>query len=154
MPLHNLATTVVEQWVHDTEGLLEALIKQAVQELVTEMQTTHFQGGLNRVDHGWHLASFQIVLNGEPQLPTREAPDGVASAWSGAEIALQIAGMELGDTITGSYGMAYSMRLEYGFTGTDSLGRTYNQPAYAFVRSAAQNWASIVARLQDQVRPQ
>lgn len=148
------ATAVVEGWVHETEGLLEAIVKQAVQELTIEMQTTHFQGGLNRVDQGWHLASFQIVLNGEPQLPTRESPDGEAPAWSGAEIALQIAGMELGDTITGSYGMAYSMRLEYGFTGTDSLGRTYNQPAYAFVRTAAQNWPAIVARIQDQVRPE
>lgn len=147
------ATAVVEAWVHETEGLLEALVKQAVQELTIEMQTTHFNGGLNRIDQGWHIASFQIVLNGEPQLPTRKAPDGEAPAWNGAEIALQIAGMELGDTITGSYGMAYSMRLEYGFTGQDSLGRTYNQPAYAFVRTAAQNWASIVARLQNEVRP-
>lgn len=147
------ATAVVEAWVHETEGLLEALTKQAVQELVSEMQTTHFQGGLNRIEHGWHLASFQVVLNGEPQLPTREPPEGEAPAWSGSEIALQIAGMKLGDTITGSYGMAYSMRLEYGFAGQDELGRTYNQPAYAFVRTAAQNWPAIVARLQDQVRP-
>lgn len=147
------ATAVVEQWVHETEGLLEAIIRQAVQELTNEMQTTHFNGGLNRADQGWHIASFQLVLNGEPQLPTREAPEGQAPAWSGAEIALQIAGMALGDTITGSYGMAYSMRLEYGFTGQDSLGRTYNQPAYGFVRAAAQNWPAIVARLQEQVRP-
>lgn len=139
--------------MHETEGLLEAIVKQAVQELTIEMQTTHFQGGLNRHRDGWHIASFEIGLNVEPQLPTREAPEGTAPAWSGSEIALQIAGMNLGDTITGSYGMAYSMRLEYGFTGQDSLGRTYNQPAYAFVRTAAQNWPSIVARLQDQVRP-
>ncbi len=147
------ATAVVEAWVHETEGLLEALVKQAVQELTIEMQTTHHEGGLNRVDLGWHLASFQIVLNGEPQLPTREVPEGSAPNWSSAEVALQIAGMELGDTITGSYGMEYSMRLEYGFTGQDSLGRSYNQPAYAFVRTAAANWPAIVARLQNEVRP-
>lgn len=147
------ATAVVEGWVHETEGLLEDLIRKSVQELVKEMQTTSGNGGLNRIDQGWHVASFQLVLNGEPQLPTRKAPEGEAPAWSGAEIALQIAGMELGDTITGSYGMEYSMRLEYGFTGVDSLGRTYSQPAYAFVRSAAANWPAIVARLQDQVRP-
>lgn len=147
------ATAVVEAWVHEQEGLLEAIIKQAVQEITIEMQTTHFNGGLNRFENGWHIASFQLVLNGEPQLPTREAPEGNAPAWNGGEVALQIAGMELGDTITGSYGMAYSNRLEYGFTGQDSAGRTYNQPAYAFVRTAAQNWASIVARLQNEVRP-
>ena len=146
------ATAVVEAWVHETEGLLEALIRRAVQELVTEMQTTHFQGGLNRADTDEHLASFQIVLNGEPQMPVREST-GQTVNWNSGEIALQIAGMELGDTITGSYGMAYSNRLEYGFTGTDSLGRVYNQPAYAFVRTAAANWPSIVARLQEQVRP-
>ena len=70
-------------------------------------------------------------------MPTREALEGQAPRWSGAEIVLQIAGKKLGDTITRSYGMAYSTRLEYGFTGQDSLGRTYNQPADAFVRTAA-----------------
>lgn len=30
----------------------------------------------------------------------------------------------------------YGRRLELGFTGTDSLGRRYNQPAYPFMRPA------------------
>lgn len=32
--------------------------------------------------------------------------------------------------------MVYSRRLELGFTGTDSLGRNYNQPAYPYLAPA------------------
>lgn len=147
------ATAIVESWVHEQEGLLEALVKASVHALIKEMQTTHFEGGLNRADTGEHLNSFQLVLNGEPQLPTRKSSGQQFGTWSDAAINLVIAGSKLGDTYVGSYGMNYSLRLEYGFTGTDALGRSYNQPAYAFVRTAAQNWPAIVARLQNEVRP-
>ncbi len=153
MPLSNLATTVVEDWVHETEGLLEAIIKESIQRLVIEMQTTRFNGGLNRIDQGWHIASFQINLNGEPQMPTRIAPDGPSPGWAVNEVALVINNLALGDIAVGSYGMIYSNRLEYGFTGMDSMGRSYNTPAYAFVRTAAQNWPAIVAEVQNEVRP-
>jgi len=147
------ARAIVEDWVYETEGLLKAIIQQSIQNLVIEMQTTRFNGGLNRIDQGWHIASFQINLNGEPQAPTRLAPEGAAPGWAVNEVALIINGFELGDTIVGSYGMIYSNRLEYGFTGMDSRGRVYNTPAYGFVRSAAQNWPSIVAAAQNEVRP-
>jgi hypothetical protein len=147
------ARAVVENWVYETEGLLEAILKQAIQNLVIEMQTTHYNGGFNRIDQGWHIASFQINLNGEPQAPTRVAPEGAAPGWAVNEVALILDGLSLGDTVVGSYGMIYSNRLEYGFTGIDSLGRTYNTPAYGFVRMAAQNWPAIVAAVQNEVRP-
>lgn len=33
--------------------------------------------------------------------------------------------------------LVYARRLEYGFSGTDSLGRTYNQPPGGYARRAA-----------------
>ena len=147
------ARAIVEDWVLENEELLEAVIKQSVQNLVIEMQTTRFNGGLNRIDQGWHIASFQINLNGEAQAPAREAPEGRAPGWAVSEVGLVINSFRLGDRITGSYGMIYSNRLEYGFTGMDSKGRAYNTPAYGFVRSAAANWPSIVAAVVNEVRP-
>jgi hypothetical protein len=39
---------------------------------------------------------------------------------------------------------AYSRRLNYGFAGEDSLGRTYNQSGYGFAEAAAAKWPQIV----------
>jgi hypothetical protein len=36
--------------------------------------------------------------------------------------------------------------LEFGFVGTDSLGREYHQAGRAWVRLAQQQWPQIVAR--------
>lgn len=33
--------------------------------------------------------------------------------------------------------LIYARRIEYGFSGTDSLGRTYNQPPRSYLRRAA-----------------
>lgn len=45
------------------------------------------------------------------------------------------------DKLTGSvnFGTAYAKRLEYGFVGTDSLGRVYDQAARPFARPALEN---------------
>ena len=37
----------------------------------------------------------------------------------------------------GSMGVNYARRIELGFQGKDSLGRTFNQPNYPFLRPAA-----------------
>lgn len=41
---------------------------------------------------------------------------------------------------------AYARRLEYGFTGTDSLGRSYNQPGRGFVGITVMEWPDILRR--------
>lgn len=42
--------------------------------------------------------------------------------------------------------MVYSRRLELGFTGTDSLGRVFNQPPYPYLRPALTFVTRIVAQ--------
>ena len=51
----------------------------------------------------------------------------------------------------------YARRIEFGFTGTDSLGRTYNQPPRPYLRPAMEQTRSQVlsdtaAALRDQLR--
>jgi hypothetical protein len=46
----------------------------------------------------------------------------------------------------------YARRLNYGFTGTDSLGRQYNQRGYFFVDLAAQRWQQIVTANVNRLR--
>jgi len=42
--------------------------------------------------------------------------------------------------------------MNYGFVGTDSLGRTYNQTGFGFVDAVAQRWPQIVIQAEAKVR--
>lgn len=44
--------------------------------------------------------------------------------------------------------VVYARRIELGFSGTDSLGRTYNQPAYPYFGPAYRFVMSVVAKRQ------
>lgn len=139
----------VSEWVHETNQRLIAVFRTSASMVIEEMQRTTNQGGLNRIDLGHHIASLQVGINTPPQDAIRKAPTTPARPFARGAVDASIAGAELGDTIMASYGMAYSLRLEYGFEGTDSLGRTYSQPAYAFVRTAAQRWPQIVQQAEE-----
>lgn len=56
-----------------------------------------------------------------------------------------IAGMQIGDRLTFAWTMPYALRIEAGFVGTDSLGRTYNQPGRHFVGKNAARFSEFVA---------
>lgn len=61
-----------------------------------------------------------------------------------------IAGMEIGDRLTFAWTMPYALRIEQGFTGTDSLGRTYNQAGRHFVgKNAARFQEFVKARVAE-----
>ncbi|MBZ3695998.1 HK97 gp10 family phage protein [Phyllobacterium calauticae] len=139
----------VSEWVQETNNRLIAVFRTSASMVIEEMQKTTNQGGLNRIDLGHHIASLQVGINTPPQDAIRKAPTTPARPFAMGVVDASIAGAELGDTIMASYGMAYSLRLEYGFEGTDSLGRTYSQPAYAFVRTAAQRWPQIVQQAEE-----
>lgn len=139
----------VSEWVQETNKRLIAVFRTSASMVIEEMQKTTNQGGLNRIDLGHHIASLQVGINTPPQDAIRKAPTTPARPFAMGAVDASIAGAELGDTIMASYGMAYSLRLEYGFEGTDSLGRTYSQPAYAFVRTAAQRWPQIVQEAEE-----
>lgn len=95
------------------------------------------------VDSGFLRASLMGVI-GEGTFTATEPPkDGSGFSYDAGQINLVIAGSKLTDTITVAYTAAYARRMEYGFKGTDSLGRKYNQPGRAFVRLAAQQWQRV-----------
>ncbi len=43
--------------------------------------------------------------------------------------------------------VVYAARVEFGFTGKDSLGRFYNQPAKSYLRSAIQSGRARILRI-------
>lgn len=96
------------------------------------------------VDTGFLRASLLVgpaPLNAPLTTPPK---DGSSATWDPATVSLALTNVELSDVIEARYTAAYARRIEYGFTGTDSLGRTYSQPGRRFVALAAQQWPQIV----------
>ena len=70
--------------------------------------------------------------------------NGGAGALGEGSYALALAGMDIGDTVTFEWTMEYAARIEYGFSGTDALGRTYDVPGWQFVGTNAARWPEFV----------
>lgn len=63
-----------------------------------------------------------------------------------------IAGMEIGDVMRFAWTAPYALRIEAGFTGTDALGRTYNQAGRHFVGKNAARFSDFVENRVNEVR--
>lgn len=109
------------------------VVKQSAQDVFELATTTQpgvdatggaFEVGKVPVDTGNLINSFQIGLNG-----------GSGARVGGVD--LVIAGMKLGDSVTGVFTANYAREVEYGTS--KMAGRFY-------VLSAAQQWQAIVSR--------
>lgn len=96
------------------------------------------------VDTGFLRASLKVTLGGDVPSLQDTPTGGKAVNYNEGQVELVLAGAALGDVITAAYTAKYARRIEYGFNGTDSLGRTYSQSGSRFVALAAQQWNRIV----------
>lgn len=127
-------TAQVAAFADLTRKKMELVVKQSAQDVFEAAQTPKASGGRMPVDSGFLRNSMVAGLNG-------------STAMTGADAyVMAIAGMDLGDSVFGGWTAKYALRMEYGFTGTDALGRTYNQQGNFFALSAAQQWQAIVAQ--------
>lgn len=126
------------------ERAVEAIFTDSVQEMVELAQTyapkvTSFM-----------VNSLQESLTEMPAVdPAKHGEKG--AVYEPATISTAIIGDGFGAMLFLGYTAAYSARIEFGFHGEDSRGRTINQAAQAFVRRAAQQWPEIVARNEARV---
>ena len=61
--------------------------------------------------------------------------------------------VSIGDRITLVYQAPYARRLEYGFTGYDSLGRgPFNQAGYFWIEKTGARWRSILRAAATRLR--
>lgn len=56
-----------------------------------------------------------------------------------------LSGFDIGESISFTWNQPYAMRIEMGFKGTDSLGRTFNQAGRHFVGYNAAKFSEFVA---------
>ncbi|WP_395326934.1 hypothetical protein WBP06_09475 [Novosphingobium sp. BL-8H] len=130
-------------WAESKDKLLTALLRGAVQDLATVASTTIPNGGRVPVKTG-NLARSVVVDNKPPPIIEGEA--------KGGGFLNGIAGIKPGEMIYIGWQAAYSRRMNYGFIGEDSLGRTYNQTGYGFAEAAAAQWPEIVKRQAAKLR--
>lgn len=134
----------VAGWVHDVQGLAEDIFKESVEELVNTASETIPQGGNLPIDTGALRASVLLSTTAMPMV--RESEDGASTTLNPSQIETVLEGVVLGDTVFVGWTAAYAYRIEFGFTGVDSLGRYYESRPYGYVRRAAQDWQEIVNR--------
>ena len=123
-------------WSGNSAQRLTALLRNSVQELAVAASKTIPEGGRVPVKTG-NLSRGVVIDTKPPQII-----DVLATK---QDFSLGVANIKPGDTIYIGYQAAYAYRQNYGFVGTDSLGRTYNQSGFGFAEAAAAKWSSIVA---------
>lgn len=122
----------VDAFVAQTEQRTTAVFKASAQDVIADAQTPKGKGGRMPVVTSFLRNSHVSGLNGSTSLSGSDS------------YVLTIAQAKLGDAITGGWTAAYAMRIEFGYTGTDSLGRSFNQAPQFFLRGAAQKWQQFV----------
>ena len=134
--LSNIADLTVEA--------IEYTMRQSISDVLVGAQTT-------QVGFGQGATSFV-----EGKIPVDSSDLIKSLTVDGAEgekaYVVAIAGMEIGDTMEFAWTVPYARRIEYGFTGTDSLGRTFDMPGRFFVTRNAEKFPDHVKKRANEVR--
>lgn len=130
----------VKDWTEKAKRNQELVFKQAVQHLADAILLTKDKGGNMPHETGNLKRSLLASTSSMPQVITekKEFPENEG------QITATIAGAKITDSIYLGFQAAYAARMNYGFVGTDSIGRTYNQSGNLFVDLAAQRWQEFI----------
>jgi len=137
-------TASLEQFRDLTTRNMRYVARQAIQDVLEAAQTP--QPGIGAGASGFVEGKIPVVTS---ELINSLTVDGASGR--NAYVAT-IAGMEIGDFIRFAWTAPYAMRIEAGFTGTDSKGRSYAQPGRFFVLANAQRFSEFVGKRVKEVR--
>jgi len=136
----------VSEWAKAEIEREEAVFQTAAQEVANEVRTPVAEGGRMPLKTGNLRRS---LMASTADMPTVQEGK---TEFQDNGIELVIADARLGDTVYLGFQAAYAARMNYGFVGADSLGRTYNQAGFGFVDAVAQRWQQIVTQAEVTVR--
>lgn len=136
----------VEAWVLRVEGALEAVFKESVQELVDQAdellrQLVYEAPPSPNYRRTGFLRSSMVAST--VSMPLANRPQGAPDGGYMAEIEVQIAGSEIGETIYIGWTANYAGYVHYGANGS--------QPK-PWVDLVAQRWQAIVAAKTAELR--
>lgn len=132
-----------------TKQNLKYVAINAIQDIVEAAQTP--QPSVKRTG-----GSFQ---EGKIPVDTAELINSLISGANGSfgpeaadSYAVALAGYDLGDYMRFAWTAPHAMRIEAGFTGTDAMGRYYNQAGRHFVGANAARFSEFVQKYATEVR--
>ena len=148
-------TASIEAWVAASQNFLEAVIKESTQEVIRVMKVPVSAGGNMPVDTSF-LQNSLVGVQGPEAPPMQASATGKGGPMLGnsAGITAIIASWTPGQSMSFGFIAAYAARQNYGFTGTDTKGRNYNQPGRHFIELATQQWPQIVENSQRRLAAQ
>lgn len=133
----------VNKWTKETKERSDEAFRLGVLDFFIELRDT------TPIDTGFLRSSLTVGKNGVlPQGPNAE----YGSVYNDQRALSVIGDLKVGDKVTMVYQAPYARRLEYGFTGTDSLGRFYNQAGRFWVTAAGQKYRSIMRNAATRLR--
>lgn len=140
----------VNKWTKETEERSETAFQNTVLEFYDALRDA------TPVDTGNLRNSLVASVGGSQQMVTGPGLNSSDSGFrSGAETSIaNIMNAKLGDRISFLYSATYARRLNYGFTGYDSLGRYYNQPGRFWIQRVGAQYRSIARRVATALRMQ
>lgn len=135
----NFSATVGE-WAKKTQKRLDVVVQEATKDMIIDASRTttgitrggDYKRGYVPRDLGNLAGSLVSSLNG----------GGVTTGETSYTAVIE--GMKAGDTAFFGWTAEYALRLHYGFSGEDSLGRSYDQSGWYWVTDAVVNWQDYV----------
>jgi len=131
-------TAQLENFEKLTKQNLKYVAVEAIQDVVSEAQTAQ---------RGITLGATSFVEGKIPEGKTKNLKNSLTSNGTEGETSYTVAlgAYDIGDTLTFAWTAPYALRMELGFTGEDSKGRTYDQAGRHFVGANARKFPEFVA---------
>lgn len=126
----------LQDWANQSMERVGAVHRTSVDLLAQEMVRTKANGGNLPVDTG-NLA--RGLLASQTAMPkTSDQPS------AGMDVGAFTTTMDVSKPVWLGFQPQYSRRINFGFVGNDSLGRSYDQAGNHFVERAVNMWPQIV----------
>jgi hypothetical protein len=146
----------VKQFTIEAKENASLIFRTAADKLHKDVITP--KGSQNRdaigpaIDQGGNLPHDTGNLGRSLAVSTTDFPEVDAGLASYSDMSstdsFTISGLDFGDTLYMGFQAVYAPRMNYGFVGTDSLGRQYNQSGHFFVELSAAKWQQFVSEAE------
>ena len=140
-------TAQIRDWAKLTKQNMRYVATESIQDVLEAAQTPQLgitKGATSFVEGKIPVAEADLINSLVSGL------NGSVGAPSATSYTVAIGSMQLGDMARFAWTAEHAMRMEHGFTGTDALGRSYNQAGRHFVAVNAARFEEFVkARVRE-----
>jgi len=125
-----------------TEDKMRRVVVNAIQELLQYITTSApgVTAGGTRIEGKFPVVSSDLIRSLVSELNGGQVGSGQDS------YSVALANYEVGQFLRFAWTSEYALRIELGFTGTDSAGRTYQQEGWHMVGTNVSRWPVLVEK--------